>query len=136
MRNFSFILVFLSLLVSTSISAATYKWTDDNGNVVYSQQPPKDGPYKVIKGLKHSLRSSSSTDEGGSSEKNAPSTLAETAEKEEEKKHNCEAAKNNLTLVKTYDRIKNEDGSITTLTPEEKQKQIKEAEDQIRLFCN
>ena len=137
MRNFSIILVFLSLLVSTSLHAATYKWTDESGNVVYSQQPPKSGPYELIKGLKHSGRVSVSTDSDNSSGKNnAPSTLEEAAQQADEKKHNCEAAKKNLTLFKTYNRIKNEDGSITTLTGEEKQKHIKEAEDQVRLFCN
>ena len=131
------ILVFLSLLASTSLYAATYKWTDEKGNVVYSQQPPKSGPYELIKGLKHSGPKPAFTGNKDSSGTNSsPSTLEEVAQQEDEKKHNCEAAKKNLTLFKTYNRIKNEDGSITTLTGEEKQKQIKEAEDQIRLFCN
>ncbi|MEJ2143047.1 MAG: DUF4124 domain-containing protein [Gammaproteobacteria bacterium] len=54
MRSISIFLVLFSFLASAALQAATYKWTDDKGNVVYSQQPPKSGPYELIKGLKHS----------------------------------------------------------------------------------
>ena len=40
-----FITSLLFSLVLISANAATYKWLDENGNVVYSQQPPKEGPF-------------------------------------------------------------------------------------------
>ena len=140
MRNFSIILVFLSLLVSTSLTAATYKWTDESGNVVYSQQPPKSGPYELIKGLKHS-RTSAGESSGTESQSNSEDAQTGgnkelSAEDQKLKKQNCEAAKKNLEVYKVYTRVKGSDGKVTTLSDEERQKRIEEAQNQVNLFCN
>ena len=144
MRSISISLVLLSFLVSVAVSAATYKWTDENGNVVYSQTPPGSGQYERIKGLKHSRSSQaneaeSKTDTNTSKKVsgNSPEDLARREElKEELKKDNCEKAKKNLDVFTVYRRFKNEDGTVTRMDENERQAKIKEAEAQIREFCN
>ncbi len=41
--KFAAILAILALLAPPAADAATYKWRDADGNVVYSQIPPPDG---------------------------------------------------------------------------------------------
>ena len=139
MRNFSIILVFLSVLVSTSLTAATYKWTDESGNVIYSQQPPESGSYELIKGLKHSrIRGAASTTQA-TNDTPAPTPKDNDELTEEGKKikaQNCIAAKKNLDVYKVYKRVKGQDGKVTTLSDEERQKRIEEAQNQVNLFCN
>lgn len=136
MRSISIILVFLSFLASTTLQAATYKWTDENGNVVYSQQPPKSGPYEVIKGLKQS-RSTSSTETASSPDSSSQQSgdNEQSADNAELKRVNCAAAKKNLDIYKVHRRVKDQSGKVTTLSDEERQKRIEEAEAQVRLFC-
>ena len=139
MRNFSIVLALLSLLVSTSLYAATYKWTDESGNVVYSQQPPKSGPYELIKGLKHSRGSNSASGTAEQSESDNPSEGGGSenlsAEDKKLKEQNCDAAKKNLAVYKVYTRVKGSDGKVTTLSDEDRQKRMEEAQNQIDLFC-
>lgn len=139
MRSISIFLVVFTFLASSATQAATYKWTDENGNVVYSQQPPKSGPYELIKGLKHS-RSTSGENSGetqfGSDDNKEEGSGGLSAEEAKLKEQNCEAARRNLEVYKVYKRVKNQDGEITTLTDEERQKRVEEAESQVRLYCN
>jgi type IV secretory pathway VirB10-like protein len=50
LKKLFYLSLFLSIfLVSTQASSKMYRWTDDNGNVVYSQTPPPDSrPVKSI----------------------------------------------------------------------------------------
>ena len=145
MRSISIFLVFLSFLVSATVSATTYKWTDENGNVVYSQHPPKSGSYERITGLKKSR--SSAPEELSEAEKAQAKKMAETqenlekAEKElvvrtkEVEQRLCEQAKNNHDAYTRNKRFMGEDGKIFRMDDNEREQKIKEAEEAIKEYC-
>ncbi len=136
----------LSLIMLAPASAAMYKWLDENGNVVYSQQPPPEGPYETIK-AKTPPPASRATPSP------APSFTAEVQKDEEERDldrkveqeavksaqlraDNCKAAKHNLETYTVYRRIKNDQGDIIRLDDDERAKRIQEAKDAIKEFCD
>ena len=136
-----------SLIMVSANATTTYKWLDENGNVVYSQQPPKEGPYETIKTKKSSPSSSPSTPPPSSSfatqvkEETEESELdskvqQEAAKSEQLRADNCKAAKNNLETYTVYRRIKNDQGEIIRLDDNERARRIQEAKDAIKEFCD
>lgn len=112
------------VLITVSAQAALYKYTDEEGNVVYSQSPPESGEAKEIK---------------------PPPPPPEPPENEEELspeqqkireqfKTNCENAKNNLEIYTNTKEIL-VDGKIIVLSEEERTKRIKDAKSNIETFC-
>lgn len=137
----------LSLIMMVSANATSYKWLDENGNVVYSQQPPAEGPYETIKTTKSSPGSSRSTPPPSSSfttdvkqeteERELDSKVQQEAAKSEQiRAENCKAAKHNLETYTVYRRIKNDQGEIIRLDDNERAKRIQEAKDGIKEFCD
>jgi Skp family chaperone for outer membrane proteins len=137
----------LSLFMVVSANANSYKWLDENGNVVYSQQPPAEGPYETIKTTKPSPASSRSTPAPSSSfttevkqedeERELDSKVQQEAAKSEQlRAENCKAAKHNLETYTVYRRIKNDQGEIIRLDDNERAKRIQEAKDAIKEFCD
>jgi len=133
-------------LIMLSAHGATYKWLDENGNVVYSQQPPEEGPYETIKTKKPSSVSLQPTPAQSSfSEKvneedkvrDIESKVQQEAAKNEQlRADNCKAAKNNLETYTVYRRIKNDQGEVIRLDDNERAKRIQEAKDGIKEFCD
>ena len=130
-----------------SANAASYKWLDENGNVVYSQQPPAEGPYETIQTTKPSSTPSRPTPAPSSSftsevqkesqEEQLDSKVQQEAAKSEQMRaDNCKAAKHNLETYTVYRRIKNEQGEIVRLDDNERAKRIQEAKDAIKEFCD
>ena len=138
--------LFLSLIMVVSAPADSYKWLDENGNVVYSQQPPDEGPYETIKTTKPSPASSRSTPPSSSfatevkqeaEERELDSKVQQEAAKSEQiRAENCKAAKHNLETYTVYRRIKNDQGEIIRLDDNERAKRIQEAKDAIKEFCD
>ncbi|MDH3947852.1 MAG: DUF4124 domain-containing protein [Gammaproteobacteria bacterium] len=137
----------LFCLIMVSANAATYKWLDENGNVVYSQQPPEEGPYETIKTKKYPPASTRSTPPPSTSfttevkqeaeESELDSKVQQEAAKSEQMRaDNCKAAKNNLETYTVYRRIKNDQGEIIRLDDNERAKRIQEAKDAIKEFCD
>ena len=137
----------LSLIMLAPVNAATYKWLDENGNVVYSQQPPEEGPYETIKTINPSPTSSHSTPAPSSSfttevqQEGEERELDQKVEQEAAKSaqlraDNCKAAKHNLETYTVYRRIKNDQGEIIRLDDNERAKRIQEAKDAIKEFCD
>ena len=145
LRIFITSLLFGLIMVSTN-AATTYKWVDENGNVVYSQQPPEEGPYETIKtknssktGISSSTPSSSfATEVKKETEvQNLDRKVEQEAAKSEKlRADNCRAAKNNLETYTVYRRIKNDQGEIIRLDDNERAKRIQEAKDAIKEFCD
>ena len=145
LRIFITSLLFGLIMVSTN-AATTYKWVDENGNVVYSQQPPEEGPYETIKtknssktGISSSTPSSSfATEVKKETEvQNLDRKVEQEAAKSEKlRADNCKAAKNNLETYTVYRRIKNDQGEIIRLDDNERAKRIQEAKDAIKEFCD
>lgn len=135
-----------SLLTGPAL-AATYKWQDESGNTVYSQQPPPSGPYEIVK----TRRSSSSpgysrpvpstpppappklSPEQGSDDSKVQAEVART---EHLRRQNCQAAKHNLELYTVYRRIKNDKGEVVRLADDERARRLQEAKDAIKEFCD
>ena len=138
--------LFLSLIMMVSAHADSYKWLDENGNVVYSQQPPAEGPYETIKTTKPSPASSRSTPPSSSfatevkqeaEERELDSKVQQEAAKSEQMRaDNCKAAKHNLETYTVYRRIKNDQGEIIRLDDNERAKRIQDAKDAIKEFCD
>ena len=132
----------LSLLLSTAVQAGMYKWTDEQGNVHYSQRPPKGQQYekmKVQKSPPPSTPATKPTYGGQSSPSEDPGSKAvadEVAKNQEIRRKNCEAAKNNLKTFQIYRRVKDESGKIRAVTDQERETQIQRSKEAIREFCD
>ena len=128
----------LSLLLATTVQAAMYKWTDEKGNVHYSQHPPRDKQYERIKKQKAPPPSSAPTYTTPSfSQDPADEKVAkEVAKNKEIRKKNCEAAKNNLRVYSVHRRVKGQDGLIRVVPWPEREKKMAEAKEQIKEFCD
>jgi len=141
-----FITSLMFSLIMASASAASYKWLDDNGNVVYSQQPPDGRPYETVKTTKPSSVSSQPTPAQSSFEAGVKQNDEEreldskvqqaAAESEQLRADNCKAAKNNLETYTVYRRIKNDQGEVVRLDDNERARLIQESKDGIKEFCD
>ena len=135
----------LTLLMSTNLLAGTYKWTDEKGNVHYSQRPPPGTEYEKMKidkppqpGTTTPTPSSSPSSSGASSSADDAGSKAvadEVAKNEAFLKKNCAAAKNNLNVYQVHSRIKGTDGKIRVITQKEREEKIQAAKDAIREYC-
>ncbi len=128
----------LSLFLSMALQAGTYKWTDEKGNVHYTQRPPPGKPYEKMKIEKPSSANSSKPAPAYSAP--ADDVGAKTVKAEEAKnaailKQNCQAAKNNLNLYQVHNRIRDAQGNIRFVSPKEREEKMATAKDQIREFC-
>jgi len=135
--RFRILLSMVIFLLSMNLSAEdkiTYKWTDDNGEVHYTERPPKTGEYTKIR-----TRVDKST-----IVKTPSKPIAET--KEEEKKDsygtwrddNCKIANQNLDILKNAARISVDDGQggKQLMSDEQKQEKVSQMEKQRDKYCN
>lgn len=137
-------LLFSSFIASAN--AASYKWLDDNGNVVYSQQPPEGRPYETLKTTKPSSTSVRPTPAEKSflNEKQKEAEEAkrdsdiqqQVAKGEKMRAENCKAAKYNLEVYTTFRRVTNEQGETVRLDDNERAARIEEAKQGIKEFCD
>ena len=137
----------LFCLIMGSVNAGTYKWEDENGNIVYSQQPPKERAYETIKTTKPSSSTPPSTPTLPQSLKAKKQVEAaeqqlegkiqqETANLEKIRAENCKAAKHNLEAYTVTPRIINAQGEFVRLDDNERNRLIQEAKDNIKEFCD
>ena len=118
-----------------------YQWVDDKGITHYTQTPPLNRPYKVIKGKETSRSSYRSTAQTQrrptvSSQKTAPKSEVDRYKAARNK--NCEVAKRNLNTLKNVARIRitGDDGEERLLTDKEKAEKIKLSQEQVKNFCS
>jgi len=140
------IISLLFSLIMASANAATYKWFDDNGNVVYSQQPPEGKPYETVKTKKPSSVSLQPTQTESSfmSEREKQADEAQVDNKiqqdvanaEKLRAQNCEAARNNLDVYTVYRRVPNEKGESVRLDDNVRAAGIEAAKQGIKDFCD
>ena len=133
-------------LIMFSANGATYKWLDENGNVVYSQQPPEGRPYETVKTKKPSTTSLRPTPAESSfmTEKQKESEEAkrdsdiqqEVAKAEKMRAQNCEAARHNLEVYTAFRRTTNEKGEVVRMDDNERAAGIQQAKDAIKEFCD
>lgn len=144
------LLLVLSILLlsfnSTTVQAALYKSIDADGNVSYSQNPPKTGNYKKIKVKKfkpvpadastRSQNAKKSFEKGAQTRKENDLVKIELEKTNKIKQENCKIAKKNLRLFTLYRKLKNEKGEYYRVTDTEKAQRIKTAKGNIKQFCN
>lgn len=146
LRSMGLAIVTLTLLTPLAVSAKMYKWTDDEGNVHYTQTPPPDREAKTIAPppTPKSVPTKKSTPDNGEQEpaeegegftdaykkaiKMTPEERAAQIEK------NCRLVKQNLTIYRGASRI-NEGGKTIVLTDEERAKRVAEAEADLEKYC-
>ena len=134
------ILATLGLVLATAAQAGMYKWTDEEGNVHYSQKPPRGKQYEKLKVQKGpppgtQTKSPSYSTPSISEDAGSKAVEEEVAKNEEIRKKNCEAAKKNLRVFQIYNRVKGEDGKIRVVTKQEREEKIQKSKDAIREFC-
>lgn len=138
------ILVFSSIigLGSSFASEDVYQWKDDKGVNHYTQTPPLDRPYKVIKGKESKVNPSSYRPKRNqptantNNQTNAPQSEIERYQAV--RKHNCNVAQKNLLTLTNVARIRvtGSDGEERLLTDAEKKEKIALSKQQVKNFCS
>lgn len=139
------VLVCLLSLASAFAMAATYKFTDNEGNVTYSGTPPADGrKYEKVQG------SNAGTAEPETSTPSAAGAVApaasssggsdtvkkEVAKNQEIRQQNCDIAKKNLEAYTVFRRVKDKDGNVVVLGDDERAQKIEESKKAVAEFCD
>lgn len=141
------LLILLSLISSIAVADA-YRWTDENGQIIYSQQPPTNQNATQIKAPPPPA--SSATTEKTSAQKLIDTEkAAEKKAKEqqqaaridkitaEEKQANCVKAKQQLANLQLKNRVKmiSPDGQATMLSEQQKLAEIAKTKEAIKAYC-
>ena len=125
------------MIFASSAFAGLYKWVDDEGNVHYSQKRPKDKQYKRLKAPAPAPEDSKPLYQSTEKADKASKTMAaESANNEKVRATNCANAKKHLNSYTIYRRFRDKDGNVNVVDDNERAKQIKEAEQAIKDFCN
>ncbi|MCS5710992.1 DUF4124 domain-containing protein [Candidatus Berkiella aquae] len=136
-------------LLNTSYSfAQAYRWTDENGQTVYSQEPPPDKAATEIKAppppastvAQEKAAVQKLIDKEQTAEQKEAELKKAQAMKEltaQEKQTNCDKAKEQLSNLQLKTRIKmiGADGQVTMLTPAQKAQEIAKTQEMIKSFC-
>jgi hypothetical protein len=123
----------LILLPLTSAHAnKLYKWTDESGQVHYSQTPPTTGKATEMEMPKSVIREpvQAKPDEA-KREENDP-----VARFREVRQQNCQIARQNLQIYRESEVVQQPDGKMLELDDDTRQANIAEAEAMIQEFCN
>ncbi|HKK04846.1 MAG TPA: DUF4124 domain-containing protein [Gammaproteobacteria bacterium] len=147
MKQIKILAMLLSLLLPIGVvQAQMYKYTDKDGNTVYSQTPPESGDYQSLSAPQPAPPGSNGSDQSDSAASDIQRDAEDQAKQDEVDKlaaknaqirqQNCQAAKKNLQVYQVYRRVKDQDGNVVRLTDEERQQKIQEAKDAIKEFCD
>jgi len=140
-------LLLILALASPAAVATTYKYQDESGNTIYSQNPPAspDTPYEVLGNIPSRakpgsdsapLNNTSSAPSLQQDDKQDDTVAQEQQQAEKIRQQNCEAAKKNLEIYTVYRRVRNEDGEVVRIDDNERQQKIDEAKQAIQDFCD
>lgn len=137
-RNYALPLLLLMALLMAPLAASQasglYKWTDEEGNVHYTQLPPTERPSQVIIPQPSPSAKSSANDKADDTK--LPEGYASTDDaKVKLKQQNCEAARKNLGIYESSEKIRQADGAELILSEEMRAAKIKESQEQIKLYC-
>lgn len=108
-----------------------YKWTDENGQVHYSQTKPPAQKADTMK-----IKDSKPAQAKQTQKKDQPEKFQdENNPAEQARKKNCEIAKLNLATYQNSKRVKRPDGTVVELDDNLRQSKIKEAQAMIEQNC-
>lgn len=136
-------------LVLNPVAAKTYRWIDNKGNTVYSQTPPPDhressvvdappppaeSPEAARKRLQEQIQNLDAQREARHEGKQK---AAEEKQKASTTARDCEIARHNLEALRQGTRrlYRNEDGSFSRLSEEEKTARTEQANAYIKDNC-
>ncbi|GMR07975.1 MAG: hypothetical protein BMS9Abin26_0980 [Gammaproteobacteria bacterium] len=159
-KSMAYILILSLAGISATVSAAAYRWVDDEGNVQFTQEPPPQDKIaekiKTLKDPRPQPASSSTENKSAEAKKSAGDNKAENekdakaqaeAEKREKArlkkeqakrdKKNCARARANKKKLSEHPRIRfiDKKGNVTRLKDEDRLARIKEAGEQIKKLC-
>jgi hypothetical protein len=145
-------LILTTLLLQSPVFADIYKWTDDSGEVHYTQTPPPGGiaaqniqgappPADSEETIHHNqqkLQQQLDAFEERRAERQEQETIQEQRKelaKIDEK--NCISAQANLAKLQQggIKRYLTPDGEVIRLTDEDRQRRISEAQQQVEKYC-
>jgi hypothetical protein len=129
--------------------AAIYKWVDEDGKVHYSETRPAEHqskkmhvPMRTPENTSTYKRPSLKTDKDAEAKDGAAGEdtkqAADSGMSSEEKAKICDRARAVLQTLTAGDRVrqKDQEGNITYMTEEEKQKRITSEKGKISKYCN
>lgn len=146
---FPFALVTSLLLWHGSVSAEVYKWTDEQGEVQYTQvppptgiqstrlgpaAPPADNPATITGHLEERIKAS---EEANKQQLDASQKQQKQIEIRKIRQQNCVAAHNNVEQLNRGGQVRyrTSDGEVLHLSDEDRNKRIEEARKQIKENC-
>ncbi len=127
----------IGIFATENVNKVTYKWTDAEGIVQYTERPPKDMAYEKITVSTSGAQETTNVTQEQAVEEAESKTNTALDGIIESNKRNCKIAKENLEVLTKLARIrvKGEDGEERILSPEEKQKKLSETQKQVDVFC-
>lgn len=141
-------LTFILSLFASATFAEIYKWSDQNEQINYSQQAPKNLPYTIIEirqppVIDPTIAQKQIDDLIKQQEAEEKVRLDETtkqesdADKQKRFEENCLIAKDNLLKYQNNPgrRMIDEQGNVTRPTEEERQQKIQESQDNVNKYC-
>jgi len=143
-------IVLAGLIAAAGAQAAMYKWTDENGQTVYSQTPPPSGVALELKKpaepdpaeaerAREALRKEIERSYDQAEERERVSDEeAEQQRKDKARAKNCEIARNNLSTIENLGRrrLVTPDGKSVFLSEEERKAKMSEARSNIEKYCD
>ncbi len=147
---YSGLALFLAGMPVSSAMAGMYRWVDDQGNVVYSQQPPPDNrdvrqiappppPAEKTENASQSIRElQKKLDAAAQERRKAMDEKTKAKAEQAQRKKRCQAARQDLKTLN--ERPPNTlynmpDGQWKRLTPQERAERIKILNDAIETNC-
>lgn len=135
-------LAIIGLVTLGTVQAATlYKWTDEEGNVHYSQTRPEGHEADRMEIRDEATPSAEtkttpSAEPSEQGEEAIPQGAGQDAERVRVRQQNCEVARKNMEIYKTYRRVRQADGTTVVLSDEMRAAKIDEAQKMIDELCN
>ena len=142
------LLLFSILCISSVATAGAYRYTDENGQTVYSQNPPADRdaarinppppPASSAPAEKAAMEKTVATDKANVEKaKEAQKEIDTSNLTQEEMQTNCQRAKKYLGELQLKGRIKliGPDGQATMLSEEQKNAEIAKTQGMVKSYC-
>jgi hypothetical protein len=139
-------LLALILISSTQAFAGStyYRWTNDQGDTVYSDRPPPKGVEYEVVSTQSRFKRQVAAEEGAVPLETEPSVSnqfeqisTDSARRSQKNPIYCQQARENLEVLTTSDQIqmRNEQGEPHMLSPDEMEVQREIARQQIKRHC-
>ncbi|KAB7623222.1 DUF4124 domain-containing protein [Alkalilimnicola sp. S0819] len=144
MPDLKTLLTAILLALPLLATAQVYKWTDENGQVHYGSQPPKQGQADRIKlraappaPRQEKSEPTQAKDESGGEQRRTAAEKEAEAARRAQLQENCAIARKNLAVLQepTHRRFRTDDGEITYFDDEQRQQRIDQAQAYIDENC-